>query len=52
MATLDTAQSVPEVAHRFAYLFENPADYEDWQGNPKAAMQYLREATARLPRPS
>jgi len=30
MATLDSAQSVPEVAHRFAYLFDNPADYEDW----------------------
>jgi len=46
LATLDTAQRVPEVAHRFAHLFENPADYEDWLGNPEAAMQYLRETAA------
>jgi 2-polyprenyl-6-methoxyphenol hydroxylase-like FAD-dependent oxidoreductase len=42
LATLDTAQRVPEVAHRFAHLFENPADYEGWLGDPEAAMAYLR----------
>ncbi|MEQ0560915.1 styrene monooxygenase/indole monooxygenase family protein [Amycolatopsis sp. NEAU-NG30] len=43
LATLDTAQRVPRVAHRFAHLFENPADYEGWLGDPDAAMQYLRD---------
>ncbi|WP_329044335.1 oxygenase [Amycolatopsis sp. NBC_01488] len=42
LATLDTAQRVPEVAHRFAHLFENPADYEGWLGDPDAAMAYLQ----------
>ncbi|MEV7037936.1 styrene monooxygenase/indole monooxygenase family protein [Amycolatopsis sp. NPDC051061] len=42
LATLDTAQCVPEVAHRFAHLFENPADYEGWLGDPEAAMAYLQ----------
>jgi hypothetical protein len=42
LATLDTAQRVPEVAHRFAHLFENPADYEGWLGDPEAAMAYLQ----------
>ncbi|NBH10527.1 styrene monooxygenase/indole monooxygenase family protein [Amycolatopsis sp. SID8362] len=43
LATLDTAQRIPEVAHRFAHLFENPADYEGWLGDPEAAMAYLRD---------
>jgi hypothetical protein len=47
LATLDSAQRVPEVVHRFAHLFENPADYEGWLGDPEAAMRYLEEATAR-----
>jgi hypothetical protein len=42
-ATLDTAQRVPEVAHRFAHLFENPADYEGWLGDPEVAMWYLAD---------
>ncbi|MEU0789906.1 styrene monooxygenase/indole monooxygenase family protein [Amycolatopsis sp. NPDC005961] len=42
LATLDTAQRVPELAHRFAHLFENPADYEGWLGDPEAAMAYLQ----------
>ncbi len=54
LATLDTAQRVPEVAHRFAHLFENPADYEGWLGDPGAAMAYLsngpRSAPQTVPR--
>lgn len=48
MATLDTAQRVPEVAHRFAHLFENPADFTGWLTDPDVAVRYLREATARV----
>ncbi|MFI5588308.1 styrene monooxygenase/indole monooxygenase family protein [Amycolatopsis sp. NPDC051758] len=47
LATLDTAQRVPEVAHRFAHLFENPADYEGWLAEPRSSYRFLEEATAR-----
>jgi 2-polyprenyl-6-methoxyphenol hydroxylase-like FAD-dependent oxidoreductase len=50
LATLDTAQRVPEVAHRFAHLFENPADYDGWLTDPEAAMKYLAEAQSNGPR--
>jgi hypothetical protein len=48
LATLDTAQRVPEVAHRFAHLFENPADYDGWLTDPDAAMRYLAESNGPL----
>ncbi|MGW0519989.1 styrene monooxygenase/indole monooxygenase family protein [Crossiella sp. NPDC003009] len=41
MSTLDTAQRVPEVAHRFAQLFANPEDYTGWLSDETAAMAYL-----------
>ncbi|MCE7002892.1 oxygenase [Kibdelosporangium philippinense] len=47
LATLATAQRVPEVAHRFAHLFENPVGYTGWLDNPAASMKYLAEATVR-----
>ncbi|RSM86553.1 FAD-binding protein [Kibdelosporangium aridum] len=48
LATLDTAQRVPEVAHRFAHLFENPVGYTGWLTDPEVSMRYLQEATARV----
>lgn len=47
LATLDAAQTLPEVAHRFAHLFENPADYEGWLTEPDAAYAFIEEAQAR-----
>ncbi|MBE1470063.1 styrene monooxygenase/indole monooxygenase family protein [Kibdelosporangium phytohabitans] len=47
LATLATAQRVPEVAHRFAHLFENPVNYTGWLTDPGVSMRYLAEATAR-----
>ena len=48
MATLDAAQRVPEVARRFAHLFQNPADYTGWLSDPDVAMRYLSDASARM----
>ncbi|GAA4551103.1 styrene monooxygenase/indole monooxygenase family protein [Amycolatopsis samaneae] len=45
--TLDAAQRLPEVAHRFAHLFENTADYTAWLTDPGTARAYLRAAEAR-----
>ncbi|MBP2479254.1 2-polyprenyl-6-methoxyphenol hydroxylase-like FAD-dependent oxidoreductase [Crossiella equi] len=39
--TMDAAQRVPEVAHRFAALFEDPTDYPGWLGDPGPARAYL-----------
>ncbi|GAA2786365.1 styrene monooxygenase/indole monooxygenase family protein [Crossiella cryophila] len=47
MSTLDTAQRVPEVAHRFAQLFANPVDYTGWLTEETAALDYLAAASAR-----
>jgi hypothetical protein len=47
LATLSTAQTVPEVAHRFAGLFENPAGYTGWLTDETTSLRYLEEATAR-----
>lgn len=47
LATLDIAQTVPEVAHRFAHLLVNPVDYEGWLTDEEASWQYLKAATAR-----
>jgi 2-polyprenyl-6-methoxyphenol hydroxylase-like FAD-dependent oxidoreductase len=47
LATLDAAQRLPEVAHRFARLFENPVDYTGWLTDPAVSMRYLEEAAAR-----
>jgi hypothetical protein len=47
LATLATAQTVPEVAHRFAHLFNDPSDYTGWLTDEKSAMQYLAEASSR-----
>jgi hypothetical protein len=38
---------VPEVAHRFAALFENPADYTDWLADEQISTSYLADARAR-----
>lgn len=46
--TLSAAQTVPEVAHRFAALFENPADYTGWLTDETAARTYLDGARARI----
>jgi 2-polyprenyl-6-methoxyphenol hydroxylase-like FAD-dependent oxidoreductase len=45
--TLVAAQTVPEVAHRFAHLFANPADYEGWLTDPEASARYVNETRAR-----
>ncbi|HEU4405488.1 MAG TPA: styrene monooxygenase/indole monooxygenase family protein [Polyangiaceae bacterium] len=47
LETLTTAQSVPEVAHRFAELFNDPSDYGAWLTDRDRTAQYLREAKAR-----
>jgi 2-polyprenyl-6-methoxyphenol hydroxylase-like FAD-dependent oxidoreductase len=47
LATLDAAQTMPEVAHRFAALFENPADYTDWLADEQISMSYLADARTR-----
>lgn len=41
LATLTAAQTVPEVAHRFARIFENPADYAAWLTDERIARDYL-----------
>ncbi len=47
LATLDAAQALPEVAHRFAHLFENPADYDGWLTDPGASYAFIEQAQAR-----
>ncbi|MCE7011232.1 oxygenase [Kibdelosporangium philippinense] len=47
LATLATAQQVPEVAHRFAELFNDPRDYTGWLTDEETAIRYIQEATAR-----
>lgn len=42
LATLEAAQTVPEVAHRFAHIFENPADFTGWLLDEDAAKNYLK----------
>lgn len=41
LATLEAAQSAPEVAHRFAHLFDDPSDYEGWLTDEAEALRYL-----------
>jgi hypothetical protein len=41
LATLEAAQTVPEVAHRFAHIFENPADYAAWLTDEEVSLNYL-----------
>ncbi|MEV6906515.1 hypothetical protein [Amycolatopsis sp. NPDC051071] len=41
LATLEAAQTVPEVAHRFARIFSDPADYASWLTDAEIAMSYL-----------
>jgi flavin-dependent dehydrogenase len=45
--TLEAAQTLPEVAHRFAHLFENPEDYSAWLADPAKSYAYLEEVRAR-----
>lgn len=47
MATLDAAQTLPEVARRFVGIFPNPADYTAWLTDETVAMDYLAGARAR-----
>jgi hypothetical protein len=47
MATLTAAQTMPEVAHRFAHIFVNPADYTGWLTDETEALRYLEEASTR-----
>lgn len=39
--TLSAAQALPEVAHRFAALFEDPTDYTGWLAEEDTARAYL-----------
>ncbi|MBB5889652.1 styrene monooxygenase/indole monooxygenase family protein [Kutzneria kofuensis] len=48
LETLQAAQEFPEVAHRFAHLFNDPSDYEPWLGDPEVARAYLREVAERV----
>jgi hypothetical protein len=52
LETLQAAQEYPEVAHRFAHLFNDPSDYGPWLGDPEVAQAYLRKMalTVFLPR--
>ena len=43
LETLEAAQEYPEVAHRFAHLFENPRDYSAWLAQPDKAHAYLEK---------
>lgn len=45
--TLAAAQELPEVAHRFAHLFDDPADYTAWLTDASVATRYLEEARSR-----
>ncbi len=45
LATLEAAQTVPEVAHRFAHIFENPADFTGWLLDEEVATSYLKTFT-------
>lgn len=45
--TLTAAQRLPEVAHRFAGLFENPTDYSGWLAEEATARAYLADVRAR-----
>jgi hypothetical protein len=47
MATFSAAQTMPEVAQRFARIFEDPADYSRWLADETAALDYLAAAAAR-----
>jgi hypothetical protein len=48
LETLQAAQEYPEVAHRFAHLFNDPTDYEPWLGDEQVARDYLKEVAARV----
>ncbi|EWM11793.1 styrene monooxygenase/indole monooxygenase family protein [Kutzneria sp. 744] len=48
LETLQAAQEHPEVAHRFAHLFNDPTDYVPWLGDEETARTYLREVAARV----
>ncbi len=41
LATLEAARTVPEVAHRFAHIFADPADYASWLTDAEISMSYL-----------
>jgi 2-polyprenyl-6-methoxyphenol hydroxylase-like FAD-dependent oxidoreductase len=47
LATLAAAQELPEVAHRFAHLFDDPADYTAWLADAEVSSRYLEEARSR-----
>jgi 2-polyprenyl-6-methoxyphenol hydroxylase-like FAD-dependent oxidoreductase len=47
LATLDVAQTVPEVAQRFAGIFEDPEKYTEWLTDETISLKYLQEAQAR-----
>jgi 2-polyprenyl-6-methoxyphenol hydroxylase-like FAD-dependent oxidoreductase len=47
LATLAAAQELPEVAHRFAHLFDDPADYTAWLADADVSSRYLAEARSR-----
>ncbi|MEV0616567.1 styrene monooxygenase/indole monooxygenase family protein [Nonomuraea sp. NPDC050404] len=40
--TLTAAQSIPEVAHRFASMFSEPSEYGAWLADPGTARRYLQ----------
>ncbi|HVV22053.1 MAG TPA: styrene monooxygenase/indole monooxygenase family protein [Pseudonocardiaceae bacterium] len=47
MATLTAAQTLPEVARRFAGIFEEPERYTSWLTDEAVSRKYLADAQAR-----
>jgi hypothetical protein len=47
LATLRAAETLPEVAHRFAGMFENPERYTSWLTDEAVSLRYLAQARQR-----
>jgi 2-polyprenyl-6-methoxyphenol hydroxylase-like FAD-dependent oxidoreductase len=46
LETLAAAQFHPQLARRFAAMFDNPSDYGEWLVDPDTARRYLRTVSA------
>ncbi|WP_411142678.1 styrene monooxygenase/indole monooxygenase family protein [Streptomyces sp. x-80] len=42
LETLEAAQSLPEVSHRFAAMFSDPSGYEAWLADADTARRYIQ----------